>query len=211
MAQNVEAIAVRIDCKIAEIAKANAKRTGRVDPNNLTEWAGNGRPKDRVDSDGGPDDQAGNKCPKMRSTKMPTRSGHSFSIETINKDVSSRDDFSVAMERRLGVPARTMTSRTRRRERPSGHAQLEQQLGGEDRAGIVCWQKPPGCTGICRRHCRFFTGRCNERRRCSLARRLTGRSQLHPASKALSDSCMRRVQKSVKRLEGPGMMAWLLC
>jgi hypothetical protein len=121
MAQNVEAIAVRIDRKMAEIAKANAKREGRVDLNNLTEWAGNGRPKDRVALDG-PDDWAGNECPKMRSTKVPTRSGHGFSVETINKDVSSGENFSIAMERRSGVPAWTMTLRTRQRERPSGHA-----------------------------------------------------------------------------------------
>jgi hypothetical protein len=55
MARNVEAIAVCIDRKMAEIAKANAKREGRVDPNDLTERAGDGRPKDRADLDG-PDD-----------------------------------------------------------------------------------------------------------------------------------------------------------
>ena len=52
MARNVEAIAVCIDREMGEIAKANAKREGRVDPNNLTERAGDGHPKDRVDSDG---------------------------------------------------------------------------------------------------------------------------------------------------------------
>jgi hypothetical protein len=190
----VEAIAVCIDRKMAEIPKANAKREGRVNLNDLTEWAGDGRPKDRVDSDG-PDDRAGNECPKMRSTKVPTRSGHSFSVETVNKDVSSGDDFSVAMERRSGVPARTMTLRTRWRERPSGHARLEQQLGGEDRAGVVSWQKPPGHTGIRRRHCRFLTGGAMSAGCTASARRPTGRSQHHPASKALSDSHMRGVQK----------------
>jgi hypothetical protein len=45
-------IAICIDCKMAEIATANAKREGWVDPNNLTERAGDGRAKDRVDSDG---------------------------------------------------------------------------------------------------------------------------------------------------------------
>jgi hypothetical protein len=125
MAQNVEGIAVCIDRKMAKIAKANAKCKGWVDSNDLTERAGDGRPKDRVNLDG-PDNRAGNKCPEMRSTKVPTRSGHGFSVETINKDVSSRNNFSIAMARRLGVPARMMTSRTRRRERPSGHARLEQ-------------------------------------------------------------------------------------
>jgi hypothetical protein len=67
MVRNMEAIAVRIDHKMAEIAKANAKCKGRVNLNDLTERAGNGRPKDRVDLDG-PDNWAGGKCPEMRST-----------------------------------------------------------------------------------------------------------------------------------------------
>jgi hypothetical protein len=48
MAQNVEATAIRIDREMTKIAKANAKRKGRVDPNDLTEWVGDGRPKNRV-------------------------------------------------------------------------------------------------------------------------------------------------------------------
>jgi hypothetical protein len=86
MAQNMKAIAVRIDREMAIIAKVNAKREGRVDPNNLMERASNRRPKDRVNADG-PDNWACNGRPKMRSTKVPTKSGHSFSIETINKDI----------------------------------------------------------------------------------------------------------------------------
>ncbi len=81
MAQNVEAIAVCIYRKMGEIAKANAKREGRVNLNNLTERADDGHPKDRVNLDG-PDNWASNECPEMRSTKVPTRSGHGFSVET---------------------------------------------------------------------------------------------------------------------------------
>ncbi len=44
----------------------------------------------------------------------------------------------------------------------------------------------------------------------ALARRPTGGLQGHPASKALLDSRMRGVQKSVKRPEGPRTMAWFL-
>jgi hypothetical protein len=201
MVQNVEAIAIQIDHKMAEIAKAKAKREGRVNPNDLTERAGNGRPKDRVNLDG-PDDQAGNKCPKMRSTKMPTKSGHGFSIKTVNENISSGDDFSVAMERRLGVPPRTMTSTTRRQEQPSGHTRLEQQLGGEDCAGVVCWQKPPGCTGRRQRHCRFFTGQCNERWRCSVGQEANGQVAVPPSLKGLVGLLYERSPKKCKEAGG---------
>ena len=87
MTQNVEAIPICIDCKMVEIAKANAKREGQVDPNDPKEQAGNGRLKKRVNLDG-PDDQASNGRPKMRSTKVPTKCGHSFSVKTVVKDVS---------------------------------------------------------------------------------------------------------------------------
>jgi hypothetical protein len=201
MARNVEAITICIDHEMAEIAKANAKCEGRVKLNDLMEWAGNGCPKDRVDLDG-PDNWAGDKCPEMRSTKVPNRSGHGFSVETVNKDVSSRDDFFVAMARRSGVPAQMMTSRTRRRERPSGHAQLEQQLGGEDHAGVVCWQKPPGCTGIPWRHCWFFTGQCNKRRRCSVGQEADRRVAVPPSLKGFVRLLYERSPKKCKEAGG---------
>jgi hypothetical protein len=47
----VEAIAICIGREMAEFAKANAKRKGRVNPNDLMERASDGRPKDRVDLD----------------------------------------------------------------------------------------------------------------------------------------------------------------
>jgi hypothetical protein len=200
MAQNVEAIAVCIDREMAEITKVNAKREGRVDPNDLMERAGNRRPKDRVNSDG-PDDWAGNKCPEMRSTKVSTRSRHGFSVETVNKDVSSGDNFSVVM-RRSGVPARTMTLKTKRWERPSGHTQLEQQLGEKERAGVVCWQKPSGRTGIRRRHCQFFTGRCNERRWCSIDQEADGQVAAPPSLKGLIRLSYERSPKKCKEAGG---------
>jgi hypothetical protein len=86
---------------MVEIAKGNAKREGRVDPNDLKERAGDGRPKKRVNSDC-PDNQAGNRLPKMRPTKVHTKSGHSFSIKTIDKDVSSGDKFSSASGDKVG-------------------------------------------------------------------------------------------------------------
>ncbi len=48
----MEAIAVLINHEMAEIAKANAKREGQVDPNDQKEQAGNGRLKKRVNLDG---------------------------------------------------------------------------------------------------------------------------------------------------------------
>jgi hypothetical protein len=56
---------------------------------------GNGRPNKRVDSDG-QDDRAGDRRPNTRSTKVPTTSKHGFSLETINEDVSSGDNVSLA-------------------------------------------------------------------------------------------------------------------
>jgi hypothetical protein len=40
----MEALAVRVNHKMAEIAKANAKQKGRVNPDNPKERAGNRRP-----------------------------------------------------------------------------------------------------------------------------------------------------------------------
>ncbi len=88
----MEAITVLIDHKMAEFVEANAKRKGRVDPNDLKEWAGNSCPMERVNLDG-PDDWAGKGHPEMRSTKVPTKRGHGFSVETIGEDVSSKDNF----------------------------------------------------------------------------------------------------------------------
>jgi hypothetical protein len=100
------------------------------------------------------------------------------------------------------VPARTMTLRMRQQERPSRHAQLEQQLGGEDRAGVVCWQKPPGCTGICWRHCRFFMGQCNERWQCSIGQEANGRVAALPSLKGLVGLLYGRSSKQCKESGG---------
>ncbi len=100
------------------------------------------------------------------------------------------------------MPTRTMTSRTRRRERPSGHARLEQQLGGEDHAGVVCWQKSPGHTRICRRHCQFFTGRCNERRRRSIGQEADRRVTASPSLKGLVGLLYERSPKKCKEARG---------
>jgi hypothetical protein len=142
--------------------------------------------------------RAGNGHPKTRSTKVPTKSGHGFSIKTINKDVLSGDKFS----RASGDKARTTSLTMRRRERPSGHARLEQQQGEEDCAGVVCWQKPQGHTGISRRRCRFLPGGAWTTGGSALARRPTGRSQRHPASMALSDELYREESNKCKEAGG---------
>ncbi len=48
----MEVIAILINHEMVEIAKANAKREGQVDPNYLKEQAGDGRLKKRVNLDG---------------------------------------------------------------------------------------------------------------------------------------------------------------
>jgi hypothetical protein len=99
--QDMEAIAILINHEMVEIAKANAKCEGQVDPNDLKEQAGNGRLKKRVNLDG-LDGQACNGHPEMRSTKVPTKRGHSFFVKTVNKDVSRNEKFSVASEDKVG-------------------------------------------------------------------------------------------------------------
>ncbi len=97
----MEAIAILINHKMVEIAKANTKCKGQVDSNDLKEQAGDGRLKKRVNLDS-PDGRSGNGHPKMRSTKVPTKRGHSFSVKTVNKDVSREEKFSVASGDKVG-------------------------------------------------------------------------------------------------------------
>jgi hypothetical protein len=66
----------------------------------MKEQAGNGRLKKRVNLDG-PDGRAGNGRPEMRSTKVPTKRGHSFSVKTVNKD-SREEKISVASGDKVG-------------------------------------------------------------------------------------------------------------
>jgi hypothetical protein len=70
----MEVFAVHVDGKMAKIAKANAKRKGRVDPNNPKDWASNGCPIKRVNSDG-LDNWAGNSAPGGGPPRCPPRVG----------------------------------------------------------------------------------------------------------------------------------------
>ncbi len=105
--QDVEAFAFRVDRERRKLQKQTPSARGRVDPNNLKEQTGDRHPKERVESDS-PDDRAGNKRLKTSSTKMPTKSVHGFSVETVNKDVSSRDNF--PLQARSQALARTTSS-----------------------------------------------------------------------------------------------------
>ncbi len=103
--------------------------------------------------------------------------------------------FPSRADMRLGAPARMTSSTMRQRERPSRHAQLEQQLGEEDCAGVVCWQKPPGHTRIRRSCCRIFKGRCNKRRWRSIGQEAKGRVAAPPSPNGLVELLCERVLK----------------
>jgi hypothetical protein len=187
-------ITVLINHEMAEIAEANAKREDQVDPNDLKERAGNGCPKERVNLDG-LDNWAGKGQPEMRSTKVPTKSGQGFSVETIGESSQARTIFPSRAETRLGVLARMTTLTTRRRERPSEHTRMEQQLGEEDCAAVVCCQKPPGCTGIRWSRCRFFTGWCNEHQQRNVGQEANGRVAAPPSLNGLVRFLYEKTQK----------------
>jgi hypothetical protein len=111
--------------------------------------------------------------------------------------------FPSRADTRPGAPARTTRSSTTRRwERPSGHAQLEQQLGEEDCAGVVCWQKPPGRTRIRWRCCQIIKGRCNERRWRSIGQEADGRVAAPPSPNGLVGLLYERSPKKCKEARG---------
>ncbi len=124
--QGVEAFAFRVDRERQKLQRQMPSARGRVNPNYPKERAGNGRPKEWVNSDS-PDNWAGNGRLKTRSTKVPTKSGHGFFVETINKDVLSGDNF--PSQTRLQALARTMSLTTRQWERPSRHTKGLPQQG----------------------------------------------------------------------------------
>jgi hypothetical protein len=93
---------------------------GRVNPNNPNERADNGRPKERVNSVG-PDNRAGNRHLEMKSTKVLAKSWHGFSVKTVNKDVSSGDNFPLREKTRSRASAQRTSLTARWREQPSGH------------------------------------------------------------------------------------------
>jgi hypothetical protein len=172
----MEALAVRVNHKMAEIAKANAKCKGRVNPDNPKERAGNRRPKERVDSDG-LDDWAGNVRPETRSTKMPTKSRHGFSIETINKNVSSGDDFSLASRDEVASDGMDNKLNDKVAGAALGTGLTGAVAGGRRLCRCCLLAEPPGRTGICRRCCRFLPGSATSADSSALARRPTGGSQ----------------------------------
>jgi hypothetical protein len=124
--QGVEAFAFPIDGERRKLQRQMPSARGRVDPNDPKEQAGNGHPKERVDSDS-PDDRAGNRRLKTRSTKVPTKSGHGFSVKTVNEDVLSGVDF--PSQARLRASARTTSSTTKQWEQPSDHTKGPPQQG----------------------------------------------------------------------------------
>ncbi len=113
--QGMEAFAFCVDRERRKLQRQMPSARGQDDPNHPKERAGNGRPKERVNLDS-PDNWSGNGCLKTRSTKVPTKSGHGFSVKTVNKDISTGDNFSSRARSR--ALARTASLTTRRQSGP---------------------------------------------------------------------------------------------
>jgi hypothetical protein len=124
--RGVEAFPFRVNHQRQKLQRRTPSARGWVDPNNPKERAGDRCPKERVDLDS-PDNWAGNEHLKTRSTKVSTKSGYGFSVEAVNKDVLSGDNFS--SQTRLQASAWRTSSTTRQRERPSGHTEGPPQQG----------------------------------------------------------------------------------
>jgi hypothetical protein len=108
--QGMEAFAFHVNRERRKLQRQTPSVRGRVNPNNQKERAGDGRPKERVNSDS-PDNCAGNGRLKTRSTKVPTKSGHGFSVETVNKDITRGENF--PLRARSRASARTTSSMVR--------------------------------------------------------------------------------------------------
>ncbi len=190
----MEAIAILINNKMVEIAKANAKHEGQVDSNDLKEQAGDGRLKRRVNLDG-PDGRAGNGRPEMRSTKVPTKRGHSFSVKTVNKAVSREEKF-FCHKRRQG---RECWHRCQPRQRGSGSSPQDRpewssSLGKKTVLVLCAVRNPQDVPGYAGGAASFLPGGATSASGAVSPRRPTGGSQHHPASMALSDACMKGIQ-----------------
>ncbi len=131
-------------------------------------------------------------APRQGPPRCPPRAGAASPSRPTTKMYQAGTISPSRAEMRSRAPAQTTSLTTRRRERPSGHARLEQQLGEEDCAGVVCWQKPPGRTRIRRRCCRFFTGWCNKRRRLSVSQEADGRVAAPPSLNGLVRGIVQR-------------------
>jgi hypothetical protein len=79
----MEAFPFRVNCERRKLQRQTPSARGQVDPNNPKEQTGDRHPKERVDSNS-PDNWAGNGRLKTRSTKVPTKSRHGFSVKTVS-------------------------------------------------------------------------------------------------------------------------------
>jgi hypothetical protein len=113
----------------------------------------------------------------MKSTKVPTKSWHGFSVETVNEDISSRDNFPPGEKTRLQASAQRTSLTARRRERPSGHTEgppqhgmgrqpaqkcladdiLGQEANKEASCGSKVWRHSPSTSTVRGRNCK---GKC---------------------------------------------------
>jgi hypothetical protein len=160
-----------------------------------------GCPNERVDLDGR-DDQANNGRPETRSTKVPTKSGLGFSVEAVNKDVSSGDDVSFAGGDAGQAPAWTTSSMTRRWSGPHDTPDWSSGGGKKTVPELFVGRHPQEIPGYAGGAAGFLLGGAMSTGGSVSARRPTGGLQRPSASMALSDKLYREESKKCKEAGG---------
>jgi hypothetical protein len=160
-------------------------------------------PKERVNLDG-LDDQAGNGGPKMRSTKVPTKSNSASQSRPNNKDVSSGDDVSLA-----GRDEVVSTGTDNKLDDEAAGATLMTRLTGAAAEGrrlcrsLFVGRNPQDVPGYAGGTAGLLPGGATNAGSSASARRLMGGSQRPPpALMATSDESYREESNRCKEAGG---------